>query len=210
MRIRIYSWIGILNLKKDLFMNKKNPIFSSTLTLPLKLAIFTFAVITLSSPTLKAYFDVEKVTIEGVDNVYRIKGKNGEIYSSSQPSQEAIASIAKQGIKMMVNLRTEKEMTFDERAVAKKNNLRYFHVPVTPETIDEKMVRKLGLLVKHSPYPLYFHCSSANRVATILALHDIYENKVEVEAAIKKAETYGLTKDELKVLVRKVAAGFKK
>lgn len=73
----------------------------------------------------------------------------GPAYVSGQPSEEALRKLAAEGVKTVINLRTQQEMDnrkqvpFDEAAVAKELGINYVHVPLggpntpyTPEAVE--------------------------------------------------------------------------
>lgn len=97
-----------------------------------------------------------------------------DLFTAGQPTREQLASLAKEGVRTVINLRAPSEpVEFDEAAETTRLGLDYVCIPVsgaqdlTPDTID-RFSRALARAREAGP--VLVHCASANRVGALLAL----------------------------------------
>lgn len=120
--------------------------------------------------------------------------RSGQIYLAGQPAEADFDLIRKAGVKTVINLRTERELKWDEALYLKMLQLDYVHIPfrkpdsLTPAVFDQ--CRKL--LNDKSRQPLMLHCASANRVGAIWLTHRVLDDGLCFEAALEEAKQVGL------------------
>lgn len=162
------------------------------------------------SQNLWSYEDIKKETLKGVENLFSMKSNQGLLYSSSQPDEASFELIQKKNIKTVLNLRSPDEIKFNEKDIVEKNNMTYINLPVKPDQINQDLIKKFSSIVGDSKkYPLFIHCSSANRVATMLALHEIITLSKSEKDVIQEAQSYGLTKEVLQKKIKKLSKASK-
>jgi len=132
--------------------------------------------------------------VTGVPNFQQI---NEKLYRGGQPSDEGFGSLAKLGIKTVVDLRRPNEhSTADEERVVKALGMRYVNVPmngiVAPS--EEQVARVLALMNATEDGSVFVHCRrGADRTGTVVACyrmgHDAWDNK----KAFKEAKTLGMS-----------------
>ncbi len=131
----------------------------------------------------------------------------GSIFLASQPTKEDFKTAAENGIKTVLNLRTAKELDWDEAAWVKKLGMNYVNIPITPSTFtDEKIDQARKLLRNSKNRPLLVHCASANRVGAIWLAHRVLDHGLSYQEALKEARTVGLRSPVLERIVRKYIA----
>jgi protein tyrosine phosphatase (PTP) superfamily phosphohydrolase (DUF442 family) len=108
---------------------------------------------------------IEKLSIEGVKNVYRLSPR---IITGGQPDAEAgFAELQKLGVKTIVSVT---DATPDEEA-AKRYGMKYVHVPMDYEGVSHEQMEKILGAVTETSEPVYLHCNSGrNRGATAAAI----------------------------------------
>lgn len=155
----------------------------------------------------RAPSDKESASIEGVKSVHEWKTPYGIAYVASQPTPEGLQSLKKLHIKSLVNVRGVEEIGPEEAEWAKKNQIPYVHIPVTPTTLNQDSIEHFAVHLKNADnYPMFVHCGSGNRAAMMMALGEIVGWGTPVEAAIRKASQAGLTNEVLQKRIRELAA----
>jgi uncharacterized protein (TIGR01244 family) len=93
------------------------------------------------------------------------------IVTAGQPTAEQLEAAQAQGVKTVINLRTNSEkQEFDEAALAKKVGMNYVHIPVAgPDDINDANARLLDEALAPGALPALVHCGSANRVGALIA-----------------------------------------
>jgi len=128
----------------------------------------------------------------------------GDVIIAGQPTPEGLVNARDAGAKLVINARTQPEMSFDERSVAQGLGMRYVNLAFTPDSLDDQVVDAFIFeMKKHKPEDgkLLLHCSSGNRVAALWACYEIKELKVDPERAVERARKLGLTSTQLVIYV---------
>ncbi|MGA7239290.1 MAG: tyrosine-protein phosphatase [Bryobacteraceae bacterium] len=119
---------------------------------------------------------------------------NDHVYRGGQPGSEAWQSLAKMGVKTVIDLRREDEHSTAEegRAVAALG-MSYVNLPmkgvVAPS--DEQIAKALALL--NSPGPVFVHCQrGSDRTGTVIACYRISHDGWQRPQALKEAKSYGM------------------
>ncbi|HZM00100.1 MAG TPA: sulfur transferase domain-containing protein [Planctomycetota bacterium] len=114
----------------------------------------------------------------------------GDVIVCGQPTPEGLVNARDQGARLLINARTQAEMSYDERSVAQGLGLRYVSLAFTPDTLSDQLVDLFIFeMKKHKPEDgkIVLHCSSGNRVAALWAMYEIKELKVDPELAVQRA-----------------------
>lgn len=102
--------------------------------------------------------------VEGVDNCYL----DGPVCIASQPSAAALRGFADDGVTVVINLRTDKEMEgleYDEAALCAEAGLEYLRIPLggkDPGYKPEALERFARAMEEHDGKAL-IHCASGGR-----------------------------------------------
>lgn len=111
-----------------------------------------------------------------------------------QPSREEFAEAKSRGIEVVISLREEGEIEWDERAAIKNLGLKFHHFgfrtpdSLTPEILDQS----LKILAGSKKAPVLLHCASANRVGAVWLAHRVLNDGISIEEASREAKTVGL------------------
>lgn len=122
------------------------------------------------------------------------------LLTGGQPDAEALAAVAKAGIRDVFDLRgADEPRGMDERAVARSLKLRYLPIPTTAEDFtDSRFTAFRHHLIAHGPgKPMFIHCASGNRVGAALLPWLVLDEGLSDELAFEMARGMGLRDAEL-------------
>ncbi|VAW88307.1 hypothetical protein MNBD_GAMMA17-1382 [hydrothermal vent metagenome] len=128
-------------------------------------------------------------------------------YGAGQPEAASFLTIAKAGIKHVINLRPPSETPgFNEAAIVTQAGMAYYNIPISGSgdltranvILIDKTLRRIG------NEPALLHCSSSNRVGAVMALKAAWLEDATIEEAIAVGQQWGLTK--LQPVVEKLLA----
>lgn len=118
------------------------------------------------------------------------------VWLCGQPSADDLQLAKEKGIKVIVTLRGEKEIDWDEQLAAEKLGLTFrrvaFREPasLTDAVFDE--TRKILQESAQNNQPVMLHCGAANRVGAIWLVHRVLDDGVPLEKAQQEAKEVGL------------------
>ena len=131
-----------------------------------------------------------------------------DVVFSGQPSAEQLVAYKKDGVKVVVNLRTDDEMSklgLDEKGIVEKAGMQYLSVPflATAPPKDEELAGLLKLLAGAKPEGrVVLHCASSNRVGYVWGFFQAKEKGVGVEKAVEEARKAGMKSPALEQALR--------
>ncbi len=137
----------------------------------------------------------------------------GNILLAGQPSRQALAHLATEGTRVVVDLRrAEEDRGFDEPLAAKGLGLEYvrhgFGGPVPLS--DEIFASVRGRLAAHragGDGDLLLHCSSSNRVGAVWLTSRVLDEHVEWKTALDEAHAVGLASKAMEDAARTYVMG---
>ena len=131
-------------------------------------------------------------TLEGITNFGKV---NERLFRGAQPDAAGIASLARLGIKSIINLRMTNEVWKGEEAQSQARGIIYTNVPLRGiGRPTDTQVAMLLALIEHLPAPVFVHCRyGCDRTGTIIACHRIDHDHWSNEAALEEARKYGLS-----------------
>jgi len=133
-------------------------------------------------------------TAPGVPNFHQV---NENIFRGGQPTVEGWSSLAKLGVKTIIDLRLEDEHSAQaEQRAVEAAGMRYINVPmhgvVAPP--DEKISKVLSLFDATSDGPVFVHCRrGADRTGTVVACYRIAHDHWDNRQALQEAKSYGMS-----------------
>jgi len=134
----------------------------------------------------------------GVPNFHQV---NQRVYRGAQPTNAGFQSLARLGVKTVIDLRPPREhSTASEARVVEAAGMHYINVPMggfsTP--LDAEVSKVLALLDAGAEGPVFVHCRrGADRTGTIVACYRIAHDRWENEQALKEAKSLGMRWTEL-------------
>ena len=132
--------------------------------------------------------------LAGVGNFYKV---DDQVYRGAQPSAAGFASLAKLGVKTVIDLREIGEHSqTGEEALVKAVGMQYISIPLKEmATPDNGVVsRILGLLNDAASGPVFVHCKrGADRTGAIIACYRISHDSWEPKRALSEARDDGMS-----------------
>jgi uncharacterized protein (TIGR01244 family) len=131
------------------------------------------------------------------------------MYFAGQPDAAGFAVAAQAGVTTVINLRGPGEVDWDIGQAVQAAGMRYYNVPlvIDDKGINADSVRQIDALVQQlssetDAQTILLQCGSGNRVAAWWATHLVGQHGLRKRTALKLASSAGLTKPELKALVK--------
>lgn len=128
---------------------------------------------------------------EGIVNFSRV---DATVACGGATEPSAIAALAAEGFKTVINLRLATEPGVkDEAAVVEQAGLAYVHIPMDPQVPEAATAERfLEVIADPALQPVYIHCASANRVGAVWAIKRVVVDGWSRERAIEEGEAIGM------------------
>src|SRR5262249_20385857 len=129
----------------------------------------------------------------GIPNFHQV---NDRVYRGGQPSPDAWQSLAKLGVKTVIDLRRNDEHpVIDEERAVQTAGMKYVNVPmkgVVPPSNDQ--IAKILDVLLNSPDPVFVHCKrGADRTGAVIACYRIAHDRWKSKQALKEAKSFGMS-----------------
>ena len=124
---------------------------------------------------------------------------NAQLYRGGQPARGALTTLARMGVKTIINLRGADERTRAEEQEALALGLHYYNIPLPGLSRPDlaTVERVLALIADTQAQPVLIHCKrGADRTGTIIACYRILHDGWTAQAALDEARHYGLSRFE--------------
>jgi protein tyrosine/serine phosphatase len=126
----------------------------------------------------------------GVPNFHQV---NEHVYRGGQPSQEGFKSLAKLGVKTVLDVRETSSRSVAEEKLVNSLKMKYLTVPMFNCPSREQAAKVLAIMNDESAGPVFIHCRrGADRTGTLVACYRISHDKWENEKALKEARSLGM------------------
>lgn len=125
---------------------------------------------------------------------------NDHISVGAQPSEEQLKQMAREGIKSVVNLRTEGEedqpfSPAEEGEKVRALGMEYLHIPVSSKEPRAEQVDQFRAEVPKLPGPAFVHCAKGKRAGAFAMMHQGVEAGWSGDETLEKAEQMGFECD---------------
>ncbi len=130
--------------------------------------------------------------VAGVPNFHQV---NENVYRGGQPSADGWPSLAKLGVKTVIDLRRPDEhSTAEEARAVEAAGMKYVNVPMKGVVApSEDQVTKVLTLLLNSPDPVFVHCKrGADRTGTIIACYRMAHDRWNNKQALSEAKSLGM------------------
>jgi len=118
------------------------------------------------------------------------------------PTFERIATLARDGVRSVVNLRQAGETgdlpPDEEGHVVRGQGMAYLHLPVDRDDIRLEDAERFDREVSTLPGPVVVHCASGRRASVLALAHVARKRGWSAEEALLKGEALGLEMDDEK------------
>jgi protein tyrosine/serine phosphatase len=121
---------------------------------------------------------------------------NANLYRGAQPLDGGIKRLSELGVKTIINLRGENEVTRSEVADARAAHLRYFSVPLPDLSApsDEEVEKILAIINDAQNWPVFVHCNHGkDRTGLIIAVYRISHDGWTGKEAKAEAKQMGMS-----------------
>jgi protein tyrosine/serine phosphatase len=130
---------------------------------------------------------------DGVPNFQKV---DDHVYRGAQPTELGFKSLAKLGIKTIVDLREPGDRSQVEEKMVRAAGMEYVSVPMygmeTPST--EKVVKVLALLEDNHTGPVFVHCKrGADRTGAVIACYRMEHDRWKNDQALSEAKSLGMS-----------------
>lgn len=121
----------------------------------------------------------------------RIEGEQG-VFVSRQPSERELQALPDQGIRSVINLRSERGersalSTEDERRMVEHGGLRYIPVPIPRDRLDTAATDRFLETLRGAPRPVLIHGRDAHRAAALALLDRAVQEGWDAEETFEQA-----------------------
>jgi tyrosine-protein phosphatase SIW14 len=126
-------------------------------------------------------------------NFYRV---NEHLYRGGQPRTGGIKKLADLGVKTIINLRGEDDLSRSEEKEVTGANMRYFRVPMAGvgRPTDAEMSRVMAIVDAPENWPVFIHCKrGSDRTGTVVACYRILHDRWDGERATAEARKFGMS-----------------
>jgi uncharacterized protein (TIGR01244 family) len=149
-------------------------------------------------PAILLAAQARKETVEGIRNFTRV---DATVACAGSTAPEAIAGLASQGFKSIINLRLASEpgaAIEESKAAAEAAHIKYIHLPFNGSEPDVKVVDQFIMAVADpTNQPVFIHCGSANRVGALWLAKRMLVDRWEQDKAVEEARMIGLSSETL-------------
>jgi uncharacterized protein (TIGR01244 family) len=126
---------------------------------------------------------------------------NQQITVGAQPSEAELKAMSDEGVKSVINLRTddEKMQRLDPEAEGRKVRqfgMEYVHIPVSMQQADEELVDKFRHKLDEVAKPVYIHCRMGKRAGAFAMMDQASKKDMQGEETLEKAEEMGFECEE--------------
>jgi tyrosine-protein phosphatase SIW14 len=131
--------------------------------------------------------------VAGVPNFHQV---NNQVYRGAQPANEGFKSLAKLGVKTVIDLRESGGRSVAEQKVVEAQGMRYISIPfkgMSAPTVQQ-MEKVLQLLNDNGSLPVFIHCRrGADRTGTVVACYRVSHDHWENGKALAEAKSCGMS-----------------
>lgn len=132
----------------------------------------------------------------GVENFHQV---DAHLYRGAQPTDQGFKSLAKIGIRTVVDLRGGRELGGNEQKIVEAAGMHYVHVPFAglAAPSDQQIATVFNVLNDPSAWPVFVHCRrGADRTGTVIACYRISHDRWDNNKALEEARLHGMSRIE--------------
>jgi len=121
---------------------------------------------------------------------------NEHLYRGAQPGKGGMKKLAELGMRTVVNLRGEADLSRKEQTDAAAQGLRYFSIPMPglSRPTDQQVTQVMKIIDAPENWPVFIHCQhGSDRTGTIVACYHISHDGWTVDRSITEARGYGMS-----------------
>jgi len=136
------------------------------------------------------------VEVPGIPNFHQV---NDHVFRGGQPAADAWPSLAKLGVRTVVDLRREDEhSTAAEAGAVAAAGMKYVNVPMKGVVAPANGQIEQVLALLKSQDPVFVHCKrGSDRTGTVIACYRIAHDRWDRKQALHEAKSFGMAWDQL-------------
>ena len=122
---------------------------------------------------------------------------NEHLYRGAQPTINGVRKLSALGVKTILSLRGEGELSTDEAKAALDAGMNYRSVPMPDfgRPKDEQVETALGIINDPQNWPVFVHCKHGeDRTGVVIACYRISNEGKTDKDALKEAKQYGMSR----------------
>lgn len=156
-------------------------------------AAFSTGTLLLLAVTFPAFARSSESSAAGLEHFYKV---DDHLYRGAQPTEEGFNSLAKMGVKTVIDLREATERSDWEERLVKNAGMRYISVPIAglaAPTADQ-MRRMLRVINDPAAGPVFVHCKRGkDRTGAVVACYRVEHDHWDNAKALKEARHLGMS-----------------
>src|SRR5262249_11299717 len=111
----------------------------------------------------------------GVPNFHQV---NEHLYRGGQPTEQGFQSLAKMGVKTVIDVRESGSRSTVEEKLVTNLGMKYVSIPISGCPRPEHVTKVLGIFHDDSAGPVFLHCRrGADRTGTLVACYRIEHDR---------------------------------
>ena len=121
---------------------------------------------------------------------------NTNLFRGAQPEPQEFQSLARFGIKTVIDLRHEEGHIRSERKLVEAAGMRYISIPLSGVAApsNEQIVRALAIMNDPASGPVFIHCRrGADRTGTVIACYRVSHDQWGNQKALDEARSFGMS-----------------
>jgi len=139
---------------------------------------------------------IRAASLDEIDGVHNFHQVDAHVYRGAQPHGAGFDTLAKLGIKTVIDLRGERS----EQAEVERTGMHYVRLAWSgykaPD--DAQVAKVLSLMNDSSAWPVFVHCRrGADRTGTAIALYRITHDHWSNQQALQEAKGFGMSSMEV-------------
>jgi tyrosine-protein phosphatase SIW14 len=138
-----------------------------------------------------------QTNLAGLPNFHQV---NDHLYRGAQPTEQGFQSLAKLGVKTIIDLRETGSRSRTEQREVEADGMRYVTIPFNGMTAPSPadVAKVLALFDDPSAGPVFVHCRrGADRTGTVIACYRIAHDGWDNQKALKEAKADGMSWTEI-------------
>ncbi len=129
-----------------------------------------------------------------VNTIKNYNRATSQIATSGVVGNAGVKALAEQGVKTIIDLRTEAEGIEDEKIAVESTGMRYINIPVTSAGISDRQLAIFSDMIEKAEKPVLIHCASGNRAGALWTAYRISKN-IAPDIAFEEGRTAGMQPD---------------
>jgi len=147
---------------------------------------------------ISAFLIVAGLVFAGSDtpSIANFHQVDANLFRGAQPAPQEFQSLARFGIKTVLDLRDEESHLRAEKKLVEAAGMQYISLPMNGllAPTDQQITRALAVVEDTANGPIFVHCRrGADRTGTVIACYRVAHDQWRNEKALDEARTFGMS-----------------